>query len=263
MLDRSFLAAVAPIVARTHQDVVLRHGEPALERYLEFSRVLLGSRAARIDDPRQRNGRTSLLWFPGLEARPWHDTSAEWIRDLEQAAPAILEELERVMEAPEGFVPYEPTLGQGALEFESRQWRAFYLHRVGRPFPGNHERCPSTIEVLRRTPLASEAMFTVLHGGGYVDPHCSDFNAKLTCHLGLVVPDGAAIRVADETRAWAKGRCLLFDDTYEHEVWNHSDRVRAILLLDVWHPGLTDVERAALELLMTRMADAGVLCPPR
>jgi len=31
---------------------------------------------------------------------------------------------------------------------------------------------------------------------------------------------------------------MLWDDTYPHEAWNESDRVRAVLLLDVWRPGM-------------------------
>ena len=30
------------------------------------------------------------------------------------------------------------------------------------------------------------------------------------------------------------GESLLWNDTYPHEVWNRSDRVRIALLLDVW-----------------------------
>ena len=31
-----------------------------------------------------------------------------------------------------------------------------------------------------------------------------------------------ALRVANETRAWQAGKCLLFDDAFEHEVWYHK-----------------------------------------
>jgi aspartate beta-hydroxylase len=54
------------------------------------------------------------------------------------------------------------------------------------------------------------------------------------------------MRVADEARTWHEGKCLLFDDTYEHEVWNKSQRTRVILLLDIWHPDLTEIEVGAL-----------------
>ena len=36
----------------------------------------------------------------------------------------------------------------------------------------------------------------------------------------------------DETRQWQEGRCLIFDDTVQHEAWNNSDLPRGVLLLD-------------------------------
>jgi len=45
------------------------------------------------------------------------------------------------------------------------------------------------------------------------------------CHLGLRVPPQAErcwIRVDGEICRWQEGRCLLFDDTYEHEVLNDT-----------------------------------------
>jgi aspartyl/asparaginyl beta-hydroxylase (cupin superfamily) len=74
--------------------------------------------------------------------------------------------------------------------------------------------------------------------------HCGPTNARLRLHLGLVVPDGCSIRVGDEVRSWVEGRCLLFDDSFEHEVWNDADEERLVLIVDVWHPDLkTDDQR--------------------
>jgi len=35
----------------------------------------------------------------------------------------------------------------------------------------------------------------------------------------------------------------MFDDTILHEAWNNSDRLRVVLIFDVWHPMLTALER--------------------
>jgi beta-hydroxylase len=42
--------------------------------------------------------------------------------------------------------------------------------------------------------------------------------------------------VANEVRLWKEGKCLVFDDTSEHEAWNLSDRHRDVLLLDFKAP---------------------------
>ena len=46
-----------------------------------------------------------------------------------------------------------------------------------------------------------------------------------------------------ETREWIEGRPFAFDDTIEHEAWNDSDRLRAVLIFDVWNPHLSALEQ--------------------
>ena len=59
------------------------------------------------------------------------------------------------------------------------------------------------------------------------------------CHLGLRIPaieEKCWIRVGDEIRYWSEGRCMLFDDTYEHEVENGTEEYRAVLFIDLDRP---------------------------
>ena len=60
----------------------------------------------------------------------------------------------------------------------------------------------------------------------------------LTCHLGLIVPrDGdVRMRVKNRTVRWAEGETLMFDDTYDHEVWNDASATRVVLLIQVRRP---------------------------
>jgi len=50
--------------------------------------------------------------------------------------------------------------------------------------------------------------------------------------LPLIVPPGCGFRVGAEQREWEPGKALIFDDTIEHEAWNDSDTLRAVLILD-------------------------------
>ena len=88
------------------------------------------------------------------------------------------------------------------------------------------------------------AYFSLLQPKTHLKAHCGPTNLRLRMHFGLFVPKGCRIRVHDETRAWNEGECLLFDDSFEHEVWNDSDEPRLVLIIDVWHPDLkTDRQR--------------------
>ena len=76
--------------------------------------------------------------------------------------------------------------------------------------------------------------------GSRLQPHCGPTNTRLRIHVGLAVPDGAAMRVGNETRAWVEGgESLIFDDSFEHEVWQDADADRTVLVLHVRHPQLT------------------------
>ena len=48
---------------------------------------------------------------------------------------------------------------------------------------------------------------------------------------------------------WQEGKALVFDDAYEHEAWNHTESDRIVLIVDVWHPGLSTDEMTLLEAL--------------
>ena len=52
---------------------------------------------------------------------------------------------------------------------------------------------------------------------------------------------------ASRARRWA------FDDSIDHEAWNDSDQQRAILIIDVWNPLLSEAERGMVEEMMTAL----------
>jgi len=53
------------------------------------------------------------------------------------------------------------------------------------------------------------------------------------------------MRVADQMHTWEEGKCIVFDDSFEHELWHNGTTSRVILVLDVWHPDLNDAQRSA------------------
>ena len=108
-----------------------------------------------------------------------------------------------------------------------------------------------TASVLERIPEAvgcamsggGESLFSCLAPGTHLRAHCGSTNARLTCHLGLLVPGGATIRCGTEAREWAEGECIVFDDSFEHEVWHEGSADRVVLLINFWHPMLPPDKR--------------------
>ena len=81
------------------------------------------------------------------------------------------------------------------------------------------------------------------------------------------MPDGeVSIRVGDETRPYREGELMIFDDSYEHEVWNTSATdVRIVLLIRFWHPDVPPSEYGARKRELDRMYrrhQRGATMPP-
>ena len=118
------------------------------------------------------------------------------------------------------------------------KWRSFFLWCYGYPIDENLARCPKTQALVERIPGLNSAFFSILAPGTHIPAHRGVTKGLITCHLGLVVPrDGdVRMRVADRIVRWAEGETLVFDDTYDHEVWNDTDGTRVVLLVQFERP---------------------------
>ena len=101
-------------------------------------------------------------------------------------------------------------------------------------------------QIIFKVKLIIQIKFSVMHPGTHVWPHCGPTNCRLRAHLGLIVPSEPRIRVATVTKTWKEGKFIVFDDSFEHEVWHMGSSLRLILIVDFWHPEVTPQERANL-----------------
>jgi len=94
-------------------------------------------------------------------------------------------------------------------------------------------------------------LFSLLRPGAHITPHHGFTNARYICHLPLIVPEGCAMRVGSETRAWTEGRACVFDDSIEHEAWNRNpDKLRVVMIFDVWRPELSEAEQRLVSTML-------------
>ncbi|MEO8153220.1 MAG: aspartyl/asparaginyl beta-hydroxylase domain-containing protein [Rhizobacter sp.] len=111
-------------------------------------------------------------------------------------------------------------------------WSVFGLYNFGNRIDEHCALCPRTAKLVGDIPGLVTAGFSSLSPGTVIAPHVGYTNQVLRSHLGLVTPEGCAIRVGRDTRSWSPGSCFVFDDTTEHEAWNRGDSTRVVLLLD-------------------------------
>lgn len=127
---------------------------------------------------------------------------------------------------------------------DDRDWRMFILKAYGTEVPANMARCPTLASLVSAAPDVLSASFSFLAPGKHIPAHRGPFRGVLRFQLGLSMPrskDGvpaAVLRIRDREYRIADGEYLLWDDTYEHEVWNASEEIRIALLLDVWRRGM-------------------------
>lgn len=175
-----------------------------------------------------------------------------WVHQLEREWRALRDEVEACLARTAGapaFSDVEP----GQDDIGNELWRSVVLRFYKREVPENCARCPRTSALLRGVPDVTLAMFSVLEPGMHIPAHRGPFKGVLRYHLGLVVPTGGrcGIRVGDEFRRLEEGASLVFDDTFEHEVWNETPGRRVVLFVDFLRPlrwPLSSVNRTLMEL---------------
>ena len=252
-----------------HVDAYLtRHGLPPEARSARIAhsmRILAGqdSVAMTLQQP-------TVHYIPGLPQRAWYDRADfAWAPAIEAQTDAIRAELLTILADDAAFAPYIEGDNHGPARdyqglLDNPAWSAFYLWRDGRPVEANLARCPATAAALTavlqptiagRSPTA---MFSLLRPKTRIPAHHGMLNARLIAHLPLIVPEGCAMRVGNETRPWRTGELTLFDDSVEHEAWNDSDDTRVILLFDVARPELDPQEARAVDLCFRAIDDYGV-----
>jgi aspartyl/asparaginyl beta-hydroxylase (cupin superfamily) len=211
--------------------------------------LLSGRRTRYVPQP-------TFMYFPGIPALEFFDNAEfPWLGAIEAASDQIRAELTAALASDQGGVepyvayPEGVPLDQWRELNQSRRWSAYFLWKEGVAQTRHLARCPRTAEVLRSAPQCDvaqhgpNAFFSILEPGTRIPPHTGVTNTRLTVHLPLVVPADCGFRVGSETREWIADKAWVFDDTIEHEAWNHSETPRAILIFDIWNPYLSALER--------------------
>jgi Aspartyl/Asparaginyl beta-hydroxylase len=190
------------------------------------------------------------FYLPGLEAKPWWPSDAN-SSVLVANSDIIAKEFEKIASKIENH-------SQGYL-IRKGSWLTFNLFRNGK-IEENCRLCPETTEIVESLPLCEQASgnvyFSVMMPGTHVNPHCGPLNTRIRYHLTLSHDEQAWMRVDAEKRTWKDRECLVFDDSFEHEVQHLGHLPRAVLLVDCWHPALSALEREWIERLFVEIGSS-------
>ncbi|HTR88846.1 MAG TPA: aspartyl/asparaginyl beta-hydroxylase domain-containing protein, partial [Solirubrobacteraceae bacterium] len=151
----------------------------------------------------------------------------------------IREEAERLLEHHSDLANFQDISTDQVEITDDDRWKTFFLYGYGFEAKLGVEMCPRTAELMRRIPGMTTAMFSILSPRKHILDHRGPYKGVLRYHLGLVVPrdaESCRIRVGEHFRCWHEGQSVIFDDTFNHEVWNDTDETRVVLFVDVLRP---------------------------
>ena len=223
-----------------------RHPRADLARLEENFAAFARGEQRQSPDPRQR----PTYWYKGLPDRAWHDPGHYAATPILEANHAVIrEDLERLLEDRRNFQRFRGGDAATMAEYIHGDHSVFYFRDQFAPdseqarMQHNRQIASRTTAVLETLPRLGETVFfSTMRPGTHLRPHYGAENLRVFVHLGVVIPEGCAIRVADREVVWEEGKCIVFDDSYDHEAWNRGSAVRTILLVELWHHDLNDAE---------------------
>lgn len=167
--------------------------------------------------------KTHFPWIAMLE-RHWRDIQTEALRIRTEDIPSL------------GDISFD----HGRIA-EDRRWKTLFLRGYG--YRMNGARAPTTSALIDKVPGLVTANFSVMEAGGHIPRHWGMTKGMLTYHLALKVPEDRercrmVIEDGDQRHVmvWEEGRSFVFDDMYNHEVWNETGDDRYLLLIQIKRP---------------------------
>ncbi len=119
-------------------------------------------------------------------------------------------------------------------------WRTFIFKAYDNWMDANCEQAPKTASILKQIPGVTTAMFSILGPNKHIPPHRGFYKGVWRYHLGLVIPEEGECYILNggEKYSWKPGEDVLFDDTFNHQVWNKTNETRVVLFCDVYREDL-------------------------
>lgn len=171
---------------------------------------------------------------------PIHDNiDFAYLAPIVAHAKEIEAEVRQILKYREAIPVFQDVSPDQMRIAKGTNWRTFILYGFGSRLEKNCAQAPLTARLLSEIPNIQTAWFSILGPNYHIPAHRGVTKGILRSHLGLIIPKDAKncyMRVDDKIKVWQKGEIFVFDDTYEHEVFNNTDDERVILLFDFDRP---------------------------
>uniref|UniRef100_A0A915CNN7 Aspartyl/asparaginy/proline hydroxylase domain-containing protein n=1 Tax=Ditylenchus dipsaci TaxID=166011 RepID=A0A915CNN7_9BILA len=147
-------------------------------------------------------------------------------------------------EAVDAWNQFESNFETESNRLSSDAQKVLYLRKERQFQKSACRMLPNTCDILQNllndsSCIKDQIKISVMTAGSRLWPHCGTTNYELEAQLGLQTSSEARIRVSQETKGWKAGKFIVFDNSFETEMWfdgagSHS--MRMVLSLNLWHP---------------------------
>lgn len=175
-----------------------------------------------------------------------------------------------------GFQPYRDPVsssnqsrvaadGLGVEGVDSGAWNVLYLYLNHKRFEDNCARFPVTLKAIEEAfpRQYSHAFFSALTPGSHIMKHTGPSNRMLRVWLPMCGLKGFRLRVQDTIIEPNVGEAFAWDHSFEHEAWHEGNETRVVLIVDIWHPDLTNPEVQLLRTMQNCRLRAGKVLAER
>ena len=175
--------------------------------------------------------RPELYYIPEGSTKPWYDPKDfSFTRIVEDGYTKIRAEL--LENIKKENMTTESASNRDCVQ--DNQWKLIQIKEDGK-YTSASEHFPETTKILKSCDQDFIlAKFSSLVPGTHIIPHTGPSNDRLRAHLGIVHSGGARIRVGDTWNSWEEGKVIIFDSSWEHEVYHDGPDTRIALILDIW-----------------------------
>jgi beta-hydroxylase len=169
-----------------------------------------------------------------------------WVKRFEDHYPEIRAEIEAYLEKIQSLPQvaevsgYDPDSEEGKWStpgVEGR-WRTVIIYLMGKWLEPSGD-FPVTRSCVEGIKGVADAGFTGLDGNSHILDHVGPNRGALRFQFPVIVPGehgDCRIRVVDEIIPWVEGEAVIFDLAVSHEVWNDSDDLRILFMMEITTP---------------------------
>ena len=211
----------------------------------------------------KRRGRPALNGFLARHSRlgdpeVFDPADFPWASELASNWKPLRDEAEGMLALREHIPAFQEISPDQYRISDTDEWKTFWYRGFGHRSAVFAQQCPQTARCVDAIPEVETAFFSILAPGKHIIAHRGVSKGIVNCHLGLIIPrerERCRMRVGDSTFHWQAGECRVFDDTFEHEVWNDTGEDRVVLMLQFRRP-LREPGRTANRLFVAAIARA-------